>query len=150
MAITVTSTAFTEGAMLPTQYTCDGDDISPPLAWSAVPGQTQSIAVLCEDPDAAHGTFYHWGVYNLDPGTRMLDEGVPPTQGVQTVNDATHTPGYAGACPPGGQTHRYIFTVYALDRPLVLPEDSTVKQLKQVVQEHVLAQGSLMAHYRRL
>jgi Raf kinase inhibitor-like YbhB/YbcL family protein len=152
MKITVTSTAFTEGGMIPRQYTCDGVDISPPLTWSGIPEGTKSIAVISDDPDAPMGTWVHWVVYNLPPDLTGLPENIMPHKtlangGRQGMTDFRKI-GYGGPCPPGG-THRYYFKVYALDTVLDLAPGATKKELLKAMTGHVLAEGELMGKYRR-
>ena len=110
MAITITSTAFPEGGMITRQYTCDGEDISPPLAWAGVPEGTNSLALICDDPDAPVGTWVHWVLFNMPPSTTRLPPGVPQKKIIdhnakQGTNDFRRI-GYNGPCLPGG-THRY-------------------------------------------
>lgn len=152
MSIDVASSAFEEGGAIPTRYTCDGMDVSPPLSWGSVPGGTRSLALIADDPDAPGGTFVHWVLYNLPPDTRQLPEDVPnretlPSGAAQGVNGAGRV-GYMGPCPPGG-THRYFFKVYALDTGLDLGAGATREDLVSVIDGHVLAEGQLMGTYRR-
>jgi Raf kinase inhibitor-like YbhB/YbcL family protein len=152
MAIKVMSTAFSEGEMIPKQYTCDGKDISPPLSWSGVPEGAKSIALICDDPDAPMGTWVHWVLLNLPPKTEGLAEGVAASKRLE--NGATHGRndfqnfGYGGPCPPGG-THRYYFKVYALDTLLDLAPGVTKADLVKAMKGHILAEGQLMGRYKR-
>ncbi len=104
------STAFTEGGMIPQKYTCDGQNISPPLAWSDVPAGAKSLALICDDPDAPVGTWVHWVLFNLPPGLKGLPEGVPadpaPKIGGLHGTNSWRQIGYGGPCPPSG-SHRY-------------------------------------------
>jgi Raf kinase inhibitor-like YbhB/YbcL family protein len=152
--IQVSSSAFREGEMIPRRYTCDGAGISPPLSWTGVPAEAQSLALVCSDPDAPRGTFTHWVVYNLPPDLTGLPEGVSPEPrmengGEQGVN-TTGATGYVCPGPPSGQTHRYIFTVYALDTHLSLTGEPTRAALEQAMRGHILAQGQLMGRYARI
>ncbi|MCX8108254.1 MAG: YbhB/YbcL family Raf kinase inhibitor-like protein [Verrucomicrobiae bacterium] len=152
MSIKVTSTAFTEGGMIPKQYTCDGKDVSPPLAWEGVPVGAKTIAVICDDPDAPVGTWVHWVLFNLPATVKELPENVPTTKNLpngakQGVNDFGRI-GYGGPCPPGG-THRYYFKIYALDCELKLEAGATKAQLLKAMEGHILAQGQLMGKYKR-
>ena len=123
MTIQVASPAFAEGEPIPSKYTCDGADISPPLEWSNLPGATQGLALICEDPDAPIGTWVHWVLYGMPPSVTQLPEHVPPSEVLE--NGAKHgisnfkRLGYGGPCPPHG-THRYFFRLYALDTDLGL------------------------------
>ena len=152
ITIGLSSSAFADGGAIPTRYTCDGVDISPPLQWSSVPERTRSLALVVDDPDAPGGTFVHWLIYDLPPDTRRLPEDVPerqtlPSGAAQGVNGAGGV-GYMGPCPPSG-THRYFFRVYALDTELDLAGGATWEGLASVMKEHILAVGRLIGTYRR-
>jgi Raf kinase inhibitor-like YbhB/YbcL family protein len=152
MGIKITSSAFEDGGMIPVQYTCDGKDISPPLTWDNVPDGAQSIALICDDPDAPMGTWVHWVLFNLPADIRELTENIPPDDILQ--NGARHGKndfrnlGYGGPCPPGG-THRYYFKIYALDRVIDLSAGTTKPRLLKEMDGHVLAEGQLMGRYKR-
>lgn len=146
------STAFDANGAIPARYTCDGQDISPPLAWDEPPAETRSLALICDDPDAPGKTWVHWVVYNLPPGTRSLPEKVSPNAslsggGLQGINDFGN-PGYGGPCPPSG-THRYFFKLYALDRVLELPAGATKARLEEAIRGHILAKAELVGRYHR-
>ena len=152
MAIDLKSPAFEEGSAIPTRYTCDGQDISPPLSWSSVPDDTRSLALVTYDPDAPGGTFVHWVLFNLPPDARELAEDIPdqetlPSGAAQGVNGFGKV-GYMGPCPPSG-THRYFFEIYALDTTLDLGAGTTREDLDGAIQGHVLAEGRLMGTYQR-
>src|SRR5215204_1459627 len=152
MTIEVRSSAFEDGDAIPTRYTCDGLDVSPPLSWGSVPDETQSLALIAEDPDAPRGTFVHWVIYNLPPDTRRLPEDIPnqptlPSGAVQGVNGAGGV-GYMGPCPPSG-THRYFFKVYSLDTGLDLGGRATKDDLMRAMEGHVITEGRLMGTYQR-
>jgi hypothetical protein len=152
MTIKVTSSAFAEGGLIPAQYTCDGDDLSPPLRWEAVPEGTQSIALIADDPDAPSGTFVHWVLYNLPGDVNELPENVPedktlPNGASQGMNDFRRI-GYGGPCPPSG-THRYFFKIYALDGKTSLPPGESKARLLKAMEGHILAQGQIMGKYKR-
>ena len=152
MAIVVTSLAFKEGGMLPAKYTCDGQDISPPLNWQQVPQGVKSFALISDDPDAPVGIWVHWVMWNIPAEANGLPENVPagkdlPNGSKQGVN-SSRKQGYSGPCPPSG-THRYYFKVYAIDTMLNLPADSTKQVLLDAMKGHILAEGSLMGKYRR-
>ncbi len=152
MDIKITSSAFAESGMIPPKYTCDGQDVSPPLRWGSVPEGTRSIALICDDPDAPMGTFVHWVLYNLPAEARELPEGVPVQEtlpnGARQGTSDFGTTGYGGPCPPGG-THRYFFKIYALDAPVELSAGATKAELLGAMEGHILAQGQLMGKYRR-
>jgi len=146
------SSAFSQGRAIPSKYTCEGQDVSPPLTWTETPPGTKSLALIADDPDAPMGTWVHWVVYNLPPATRQLPEEFPtdgrlPDGTIQGKTDFGRT-GYGGPCPPSG-THRYFFHLFALDTTLTLPSASTAKQLKAAMQGHILAEAQLMGTYRR-
>jgi len=148
----LTSSAFGEGGMIPDKYTCDGADVSPPLKWNALPAGTQSLALICDDPDAPVGIWVHWVYYDIPADTEGLSEGVasidhPEEGGTQGINDFRKI-GYGGPCPPGG-THRYFFKLYALDRLMNLPSGTTKKQLLKAMENHIIGQTQLMGKYRR-
>ncbi len=150
--IAVTSPAFKNGGMIPSKYTCDGADVSPPISWTRIPKAAKSIALIADDPDAPHGTWVHWVIYNVPPGARGLPERVPPARTLsdgskQGLNDFGKI-GYNGPCPPGG-THRYFFKVYALDTLLKLNPVTTKAELVKAMNGHILAQGELMGKYAR-
>jgi hypothetical protein len=152
MDIKITSTAFAEGSMIPKRYTCDGEDVSPPLAWSGVPDGTKSLALICDDPDAPMGTWIHWVLFNIPADRKELPTSVPPQKVIESgakhgVNDFRKF-GYGGPCPPGG-THRYYFKLYALDTELELEAGVTKAQLLKAMEGHILAQGQLMGRYKR-
>lgn len=146
------SPAFANGGAIPAKYTCDGEDISPPLAWGAVPQGTKTLALICDDPDAPSKTWVHWVLFDLPPEPATLPEHVPaaktlPNGARQGTNDFSRI-GYGGPCPPSG-THRYHFKLYALDKILVLPPSTTKEQLLKAIEGHVLDQGELLGRYQR-
>ncbi len=148
----LTSSAFADGGMIPSKYTCDGADVSPPLSWGAVPDGTKCFVLICDDPDAPMGPWVHWVLYDLPAALRELPEhvpadGQPRVGGRQGTNDFRRT-GYGGPCPPGG-THRYFFKLLALDRTLGLPAGQTQKQVERAITKGVLAEAQLMGRYHR-
>jgi Raf kinase inhibitor-like YbhB/YbcL family protein len=148
MSIELTSPAFAHGEAIPTLYSCDGDDISPPLQWQNVPAGTQSLALIMDDPDAPRGTWVHWVLYNMPPQTSELPENVALTAGSSQGTNSWNRLGYGGPCPPSG-THRYFFKLYALDSELDLAAGATKDQLLAAMEGHILAQGELMGTYAR-
>jgi len=146
----VTSSAFTNEGSIPARFTCDGDGISPPLAWSGAPDATESFALVVEDPDAPSGTFVHWVAWNIK--SPKLDENVSKEavlgNGMRQGQNSWSKPGYGGPCPPSG-SHRYYFKVFALDRELELPPKSDSAALEKAMSVHVIAQGELMGRYQR-
>ena len=142
---TVTSTAFNEGEMIPSKYTCDAEELSPPMSLSGVPEEAKSLALIMDDPDTSIGTFVHWVTWNIDPKTLYIAEGVVPT-GVLGKNGTGET-GYVSPCPPTG-THHYHFKWYALDTELSLTEGTKVDLLK-AMEGHVVGQGELVGLYKK-
>jgi Raf kinase inhibitor-like YbhB/YbcL family protein len=153
VALQVTSPAFAEGENIPVKHTADGDDVSPELHWGGIPSNTQSIALVCEDPDAPRGTWTHWVLFNLPPDKTMLAEGVStekelPDGTRQGKNDFGKM-GYGGPSPPKGKPHRYYFKLYSLDTKLNLAGGATRQQLLDAIKGHVVAEGQLMGQYGR-
>jgi Raf kinase inhibitor-like YbhB/YbcL family protein len=153
MKITLTSSAFRDGETIPKQYTGDGKDVSPPLQWEGVPEGTQSLALICDDPDAPRGIWVHWVLFNLPGDLRQLSEGIPPdkvlaNKAKQGKNDFGNI-GYGGPAPPRGKAHRYFFKLYALDTALDLPAGVTKDQLVVAMKGHTLGEGQLMGRYQR-
>jgi len=152
MSLSVTSSAFGEGQPIPSRYTCDGNDLSPPIDWTSPPANTKSLALINDDPDALNGRWIHWVIYNLPHTVRTLQEGFPTAKELpdgtrQGMTDFRRIE-YGGPCPPSG-THRYFFTLYALDIPLSLSPGATAKELEAAMQGHILAKAQLMGTYRR-
>jgi len=153
MGIALTSPAFKDGSPIPSRYTCQGEDVSPPLKWGDVPDGTKSLALICDDPDAPMGTWVHWVIYCIPPTARELPQGVPPKETLpdgsrQGTNDFKRI-GYGGPCPPPGKAHRYFFKIYALDTQIDLKPGATKKQLLSAMQGHVIGEGRLMGTYQR-
>ena len=160
MSIQLVSPAFSNGEMLPLDYTADGADRSPPLAWSNIPADAQSLALICDDPDApSPEPWVHWLIYDLSPQLNELSEGIEPSAlptvpagAVQGQNSWTRgqTIGYRGPAPPPGHgLHHYHFRLYALDQPLRIGPGADVNALQQAMQGHVLATGELIGTYQR-
>ncbi len=153
MAFKLESSAFADGQPILERYTCDGDDVSPPLAWTDVPDDTSSLALVCDDPDAPIGTWVHWVLYNIPPGEPGLPEDVPAVEAME--NGARHgrnswrRRGYGGPCPPGRKPHRYYFRVYALDIVLDLKSGAKKRHLRKAMEGHILAETRLMGTYTR-
>jgi len=153
MAFELTSTAMKPGDAVPKKYTGDGDDLSPPLKWTEPPSGTQSLALICEDPDAPRGTWTHWVAFNLPAESRELAEGMPgeptlPNGTVQGTNDFGKI-GYGGPAPPAGKPHRYFFKLYALDRKVDFQSGADKKQVLAAMKGHILGEAQLMGTYAR-
>jgi Raf kinase inhibitor-like YbhB/YbcL family protein len=151
-SISLTSSAFASDAAIPQQYTCDGADQSPPLAWETSPENVQSWVLLVDDPDAPRRTFTHWVIYNIPAEQQSLEAAIAPEPtlpngALQGRNDFGKT-GYGGPCPPQG-THRYVFTLYALDTVLDLQPGADKTTLEQAMNGHILAMGQIVATYKR-
>jgi Raf kinase inhibitor-like YbhB/YbcL family protein len=153
MSIEITSSAFEDGGFIPARYTCEGEDVSPPVKWANIPGDSKSLAIICDDPDAPAGTWVHWVIYDISPTLSEFPEGVPPSETTpdgakQGVNDFRRT-GYGGPCPPPGGPHRYFFKLYALDIEPGLPAGASKADLLRAMEGRVLGEGQLMGLYQR-
>jgi Raf kinase inhibitor-like YbhB/YbcL family protein len=149
----VSSAAFENGSSVPTQYTCDGADLSPPVAWEGQPEETAEIVVIMDDPDAPSGLFTHWILYSVPPDAGGLSEGIPagtelPDGSMQGVNSFGKT-GYGGPCPPPGDPHGYRIRVYALDTGSGLDAGADRGTVTAAMEGHVLAAGELTGFYGR-
>ncbi len=152
MTIVISSTAFKEGDRIPVKYTCDGQDISPALVWDGPPQQTEAFVLMVDDPDAPGGVFTHWIIFNIPANIHQFGEGVPIQEqlesgALQGKNNFGKI-GYRGPCPPSGSSHRYRFTIYALDQRLNLKAGVSKKQVIDAMQGHILAQGQLTGTYQ--
>lgn len=150
--LSLTSPMFS-GGTVPGKCTCDGHDVSPALFWKPAGIRAKSFALIVTDPDAPSGTFVHWVIYNIPSHKHGLPEGVPaveklPDGTLQGMNHFNRI-GYGGPCPPHGQTHRYIFTLYALNAKLNVAPGATKEALLQAMAGHIVAQSSLTARYGR-
>jgi Raf kinase inhibitor-like YbhB/YbcL family protein len=154
MDIQLTSAAFHQGQAIPTLYTCDGDNVSPPLLWGRLPKGSQSLALVCEDPDAPSGIFVHWLIFNLPPIVSDLPEALPASETLEETGaiqgrNSFNNIGYDGPCPPPGGAHRYYFRLLALDTKLSLDSDATKVEFERAAEGHVLGEGQLMGTYQR-
>ena len=149
----LSSPAFAAGGVIPTQYSCKGSDTSPPLNWSGAPAQTASFAMIVDDPDAPHGTWVHWVAWNFPSSTQALPEGEPRRQqlddGASQGHNSDRKIGYSGPCPPGGQTHRYFFRLYALDSKLTLPAGADRASLDSAMKGHIVGQTEYMGTFHK-
>jgi Raf kinase inhibitor-like YbhB/YbcL family protein len=143
--LNVKSPVFEDNKSIPSKYSCDGDEVNPPLTIEGIPPATKTLALVVDDPDAPMGTFDHWIVWNIPPEGKITENSVPGTQGLNSGRQQ----GYIGMCPPSG-THRYFFKVYALDVNLDLkPNQTRKKDLEKAIQGHILVKGELIGLYRR-
>jgi Raf kinase inhibitor-like YbhB/YbcL family protein len=154
MTLKLTSSAFAEGGEIPSNYTCEGQDISPPLAWSRAPADTRSFALVVDDPDAPDPaapkmTWVHWVLYNIPASATSLAEGVRdlPPGTLQGLNDWKRA-GYGGPCPPIGR-HRYFHKLYALDAMLPNLGQVAKAKLEAAMRPHVIAQAELVGTYQK-
>lgn len=144
----LTSGAFNDGDAMPVEYTCDGNDTSPPLALSGVPDEAAALVLTVVDTDVPNGGFVHWTVWNIDPATADVAQGTVPSGGIEGQT-SRGSPGYFGPCPPTGM-HHYVFTLYALDAGLVLdPATDGRAEIEDAIQGHVLATAELTGAYER-
>lgn len=143
----LTSNVFENNGAIPSIYTCDGENMNPPLEVSNVPAGAKSLALVVDDPDALSGDWVHWLVWNIDPNTKEIAEGRVPDSSVQGTNDFGKN-NYGGPCPPSG-THRYQFKLYALDEKLNLESGSRKKELEEVMGGHILEESILVGLYKR-
>lgn len=144
-SLTISSPAFENEGDIPSKYTCEGQNVNPEITIKDVPDNTQSLALIMDDPDAPTGTFDHWIMWNIPANTKTIDmNSHPGTQGKNGRGENKYT----GPCPPTGK-HRYYFKVYALDKKLSLAEGSTKAELENAMQGHILASGQLMGKYEK-
>lgn len=143
----ISTEAFKEGEEIPSEYTCDGKDVSPALSFSEIPLAAKSLALIVDDPDSPVGVWNHWTIWNIPPKVSGLKSGeVPPSsrEGVTSFSSI----GYGGPCPGKGR-HRYFFKLYALDEELSLPEGSTKEKLIEDMRGHIIAETELFGTYER-
>lgn len=152
MEIQISSSAFGHEGFIPQKYTCDGENISPPLSWKNIPSGTKSIAIINDDPDAPVGTWVHWVIYNIPPTANGLPENIKPMEklpdGTLQGRNSWGKIGYGGPCPPSG-VHRYFFKIYALDKVLDLKPGATKEELLKAMKGHILAEGQFYGKYSR-
>ena len=141
----VTSSAFGNRQTIPRKYTCEGDDVNPPLEIGRIPVEAKSLVLIVEDPDAPLGTWVHWLVWNIPVIHHIHENQIPGDQGLNDFGRNT----YGGPCPPSG-THRYLFKVYALDDLIDLPEGSLRTHLEDAMRDHILAVGEIEGRYRKI
>ena len=147
-ALKLTSPVFENNSPLPPRYTCDGENINPPLTIKNVPRKAKSLALLLDDQDAPRGSYVHWIVWNIDPETKDIKEDSVPADAVEGTNDFKKR-NYGGPCPPT-RAHRYVFKLYALDIRLNLEASSTKAALEKAMKGHILAQTQLLTSYKKV
>lgn len=143
----IESPAFQNNSNIPVKYTCDGEDVSPPLKITETPKGAQSLVLIVDDPDAPGGVWVHWTVWNIAPNTTEIAEDSLPEGAVEGVTDFGQ-PGWGGPCPPSG-THRYFFKVYALDTSLDLEPSARAQDIAEAMRGHILGQAQLIGLYQR-
>ena len=143
----IISSVFQNNTKIAYKYTCDGENVSPPLEFIDVANNAKSLVLIVDDPDAPSKTWVHWVVYNIDPKTREILENSVPKGAVLGITDFGK-PGYGGPCPPSG-VHRYFFKLYALDSILDLPQNPTKQMVEEKMQDHILDQAELIGFYGR-
>ena len=142
--LSITSPAFQNSKPIPSKYTCDGNDVNPPLTIEGIREETKSLVLIVDDPDAPMRTWDHWIVWNMPPTNKIEENSIPGTEGLNDFR--RHS--YGGPCPPSG-THRYFFKVYALDTKLDLDPNSRKKDVEKAMKNHILAKGELVGLYSR-
>ena len=141
--MTITSTAINAKEFIVEEYTCDGNNINPPLTFSEVPANAKSLVLIMDDPDAPGGTYTHWTIYNMSPATLQINENSLPLGSKQGVNSSGKI-GYYGPCPPSGQTHHYYFKLYAVDNSEELKEGASIEEVNQYIEGHIIEQAQLV------
>ncbi len=141
----ITSSAFENRQQIPSKYTCNGENINPPLEFSEVPRETKSLVLIMDDPDAPRGTFIHWTVYNINPTLREVKENSIPDDGEEGITNFGKT-GYGGPCPPSG-IHRYFFKLYALNKTISLEGIADKKTVLKNMEGAIIAQAELVGLY---
>lgn len=152
MDVKLKSPAFNQGDLIPSKYTCDGENISPPLHWSDIPDNTKSLVIISDDPDAPAGIWTHWVLFNIPSDQTQVMESIPNSEVLtngtkQGINDFGRI-GYGGPCPPGAE-HRYYFRLYALDISLSFDPGATREEVLNAMEGHILGKGELMGRYKR-
>ncbi|HLI78377.1 MAG TPA: YbhB/YbcL family Raf kinase inhibitor-like protein [Candidatus Binataceae bacterium] len=146
LKLQITSPAISDGGRIPTQFTCDGENKSPPLTWTGVPSNAKSLALLVEDPDAPSGTFVHWVVYDISPSsTGIKPSNVEGTEGLNSAGKAA----YMGPCPPRGNPHHYHFRLYALDSNLTLDGVPNARAVHAATEGHIIESADLVGIFGR-
>ena len=143
----IQSSAFDNNSEIPTEYTCDGDNINPPLEFVDIPDNAKSLALIVDDPDVPFRTWVHWMIYNIDPNAEEIEKDSVPEGGIEGTTDFGK-PGYGGPCPPSG-THRYFFKLYALDAVFELPKNATKEMLEKAMEGHIISKAELVGLYSR-
>lgn len=153
MDFRIKSDVFKEGEVIPEKYSCEGEDVSPPLKWENVPDEAQSLALIADDPDAPMGTWVHWVIFNIPTSITDLEENIPAQEelsnGAKQGRNGFKKIGYGGPCPPPGSAHRYYFKLYALDKKLELSSGVTKSDLVDAMEGHIISKAELIGKYSR-
>ena len=147
LSMKISSPVFENNQYIPAKYTCDGQNVNPPLKIEGMPENAQSLVLIVDDPDAPSGRWIHWLVWNISPEITEIRENEVPSGSLQGKNDFGNL-NYGGPCPPS-RTHRYYFKVFALDKKLDLPEGANVKELETAIENHILAKAELIGLYQK-
>jgi Raf kinase inhibitor-like YbhB/YbcL family protein len=145
--LSISSPAFTDKGNIPLKYTCDGEDVNPPLTFENIPEETKSLTLLVEDPDSLGKTWLHWALYNIDPKNEKIHEDSKPLSSSECMTDFGNI-GYGGPCPAKG-VHRYVFKLFALDDTLDLTEDSKLDEIYSAMENHIIDQAQMTGLYTR-
>src|SRR3990167_2166549 len=146
----IISDAFENGKIIPSKYTCDASDISPSLSWDGTPANTKSFVLIVDDPDAPHGTWDHWILFNIPSSVHQLPENISTLpEGTREGKNSWDKTGYGGPCPPSG-VHRYFFKLYALDNVLTLKNGATKTEIMDAMKNNVIAESNLLGKYERI
>lgn len=148
LTLSLTSAAFEHNGKIPAKFTCEGEDLNPPLEISQAPEGTVSFALVVDDPDAPRGNWDHWLIWNIPADQTVIEEGAMPEGTLAGANDFGRT-SYGGPCPPAGGAHRYFFKLYALDALLNLKEGATKQQLEDAMEGHVIGKAELIGLFER-
>jgi hypothetical protein len=152
MPLELKSSAFADEETIPDKYTCQGDDVSPPLEWNGTLEDTKAFVLICDDPDAPMGTWDHWVIYNIPSDRKQLDENIEPSKNVKNMTQGLNSwdkIGWGGPCPPPGPAHRYIFHLYALDEDLDMQPGLTKNEVLEMIDSHIIDDCELMGKYQR-
>lgn len=145
--MTIASPSFENNSLIPSKFTCDGKNVNPLLMFGSIPIKAKSIALVVTDPDAPGGTFTHWIIYNMSATTTKIDENSVPADSQEAQNSFGKKE-YGGPCPPSG-THHYIFTLYALDSMISIPDEADVADIEKVIQSNSIEQATLTGLYAK-
>ncbi|MGB2629647.1 MAG: YbhB/YbcL family Raf kinase inhibitor-like protein [Candidatus Omnitrophota bacterium] len=153
LGLELTSPAFKDGEVIPEEYTCKGEDISPALNWNDAPEGTKSFVLIMDDPDAPMGAWIHWVIYNIPGDAVGLEKNVQPEfllgRGIMHGINSFRRPGYGGPCPPPGPAHRYFFKLYALDTTLGLRPGASKGDVMRAIQGHILESAQIIGSFKR-